>query len=67
MVNATSTFLNIFNQLWKSSSLFAVQLTVIPCAEGSLHVRPLLEYASQVWSPHIATEIAKVESAQIIH
>ena len=29
-----------------------------------IYVRPLLEYASQVWSPHLLTDIRKLEAVQ---
>ena len=30
----------------------------------TVYVRPLLEYASQIWSPHLLTDIRKLESVQ---
>jgi hypothetical protein len=50
--------------------LFLIHKSFITCDPAALikafkvYVRPLLEYCSQVWSPHHITEISRIESVQ---
>ena len=50
--------------------LFLIQKSFVSCDSAALikaykiYVRPLLEYCSQVWSPHHITDIARIESLQ---